>query len=53
MCEGGILRDIKNIPEKSSNETLIDYTESLTDWYIERTPPGYRKKEDNFLPQDL
>jgi len=49
MCEGGILRDIKNIPEKSSNETLIDYAESLTDWYIERTPPGYRKKRGQFF----
>lgn len=41
-----------DIPEKTANQTLVDYTESLTDWYIERTSPEYRKEKGQyFTPQ--
>jgi len=41
--------DIEDIPEKSANQSLADYTENLTDWYIERTPAKYRKEKGQYF----
>ena len=49
MCKLDIIEEMKNIPEKSSNESLIEYTERLTDWYLDRTSPDYRKKRGQFF----
>jgi len=40
---------IKDIPIKLPNETLIDYSEMLANWYVERTTPVYRKKRGQFF----
>ena len=43
-----------DIPEKTVNQTLVDYTESLTDWYVECNPAEYRKKRGQyFTPQKV
>ena len=44
-----IIEDMKDIPEKTANQTLVDYTETLTDWYIERTPVEYRKEKGQYF----
>lgn len=52
MREGSkdmIIEDMKDIPEKNTNQTLVDYTEALTDWYIERTPVEYRKEKGQYF----
>ncbi|GAH54697.1 unnamed protein product, partial [marine sediment metagenome] len=40
---------MKNIPKKLSGESLIVYTEKLTDWYLSRTTTNYRKKRGQFF----
>jgi len=44
-----MIEDMGDIPEKTVNQTLVDYTESLTDWYIERTPIEYRKEKGQYF----
>ncbi len=39
----------KDIPEKTVNQTLVDYTESLTDWYVESSHAEYRKKKGQYF----
>lgn len=42
------------IPQKTANQTLVDYTECLTDWYIDKTPINYRKKRGQyFTPNEI
>lgn len=49
-----ITENMDDIPEKNVNQTLVDYTESLTDWYIEKTPIEYRKEKGQyFTPRRL
>lgn len=49
MSENKIVMKIKDIPIKLPNETLIDYSEMLANWYVERTTPEYRKKRGQFF----
>lgn len=44
-----IIENIDSIPKKPVGQTLVDYTESLTDWYISITTPDYRKKKGQFF----
>jgi len=44
-----IIENLEDIPEKSANQTLVNYTESLTDWYIEHTPAEYRKEKGQYF----
>jgi len=44
-----IIEDTKNIPQYIMDQTLLDYTESLTDWYTSSTTPEYRKKKGQFF----
>ena len=41
--------DIKNVPLKCENQTLIDYTEYLTDWYISKIPNEDRKQKGQYF----
>jgi len=36
-------------PKKTETQNLAEYTELLTDWYISRTTPEYRKKRGQFF----
>ena len=40
---------MENIPKKTENQTLVDFTENLIDWYINATTPEYRKKRGQFF----
>ena len=44
-----ITENLKSIPEKTANQTLADYTESLTDWYISKTPIENRKRKGQYF----
>lgn len=44
-----IIENTGDIPEKTANQTLVDYTECLTDWYIVRTPIKYRKEKGQYF----
>lgn len=44
-----IIEDTKNMPKYTIDQTLIDYTESLTNWYTYITTPEYRKKKGQFF----
>ena len=44
-----ITENLKAIPEKTANQTLTDYTESLTDWYIGKTPIENRKRKGQYF----
>jgi len=44
-----IIEDMEDMLEKAANRTLVDYTESLTDWYIEHTPIEYRKEKGQYF----
>lgn len=44
-----VTEDTKNMPQHEKNQALLDYTESLTDWYTSRTTPKYRKKKGQFF----
>lgn len=41
--------NLDNIPEKAISQTLVEYTESLTDWYIGITTSEYRKNKGQFF----
>lgn len=41
--------NMEDIPEYTIGQALVDYTESLTDWYTFRTTPEYRKKKGQFF----
>lgn len=41
--------NIKNVPLKCENQTLVDYTEYLTDWYISRIPDEDRKQKGQYF----
>jgi len=43
------IKNTKNIPEESLSQTLVDYTENLTDWYIDKTSPQYRKEKGQYF----
>jgi len=49
MKEDLIVRNTKDIPEIDSSDSLVDYSECLADWYIEKTVPEYRKKRGQFF----
>jgi len=40
---------MKVIPQKTENQTLSDYTEYLTDWYVDIMPNDYRKKKGQYF----
>src|SRR3972149_8273201 len=40
---------MKFLPEKTANQTLADYTECLTDWYVDKIPIDYRKKKGQYF----
>lgn len=44
-----INENMKDLPKFTIGEKLIDYTETLTDWYNGRTTPEYRKKRGQFF----
>lgn len=44
-----ITQNLKSMPEKTANQTLTDYTESLTDWYIGKTPIENRKRKGQYF----
>jgi len=45
---------MENIPNKTDNQTLIDYSESLTDWYIDKIPIEDRKRKGQyFTPKEV
>lgn len=41
--------NLESVPKKSTNQTLVDYTEQLTDWYIEKIPIEIRKKKGQYF----
>lgn len=44
-----ILDNLKYISEKSSYQTLVDYAECLTDWYIDNIPIIDRKRKGQYF----
>lgn len=41
--------NLKLIPKKAAEQTLVDYAECLTDWYIERIPIEDRKAKGQYF----
>jgi len=41
--------NVKNVPLKYGNQTLVDYTECLTDWYISKVPDEDRKQKGQYF----
>ena len=41
--------NLKLIPKKAAEQTLVDYAECLTDWYIERIPIKDRKANGQYF----
>ena len=41
--------NLKLIPKKAADQTLVDYAECLTDWYIERIPIKDRKAKGQYF----
>ena len=41
--------NLKHIPEKAAEQTLVDYAEYLTDWYIEIIPIKDRKAKGQYF----
>ncbi|CAG0984284.1 hypothetical protein METP3_02263 [Methanosarcinales archaeon] len=49
-----IIENLKYIPEKNSCQTLVDYAECLTDWYIDKIPIADRKRKGQyFTPKNV
>jgi len=48
------IANMRDLPTKYSNQALLDYTESLTDLYINSTSDQYRKKKGQyFTPKEI
>lgn len=43
------IKNKKDVPKKITSQSLVEYTEVLTDWYIDETSPEYRKKKGQFF----
>lgn len=43
---------LKHIPKKAADQTLVDYTECLTDWYIDRIPLEKRKRMGQYFTHE-
>jgi adenine-specific DNA-methyltransferase len=41
--------NIKNAPQKYENQTLIEFTEYLTDWYTSKVPDLHRKQKGQYF----
>lgn len=49
-----IAENFESFPEKSANQTLVDYTEYLTDRYIDKIPIEIRKRKGQyFTPHEV
>jgi len=49
-----ISENSEEMPKKTACQSLTDYAESLTDWYLKITPIDYRKKRGQyFTPSDV
>ena len=44
--------NLKLIPKKAAEQTLVDYAECLTDWYIERIPIEDRKAKGQYFTHE-
>jgi len=44
--------NLKLIPKKAADQTLVDYVECLTDWYIERIPIEDRKAKGQYFTHE-
>jgi len=44
--------NLKLIPKKAADQTLVDYAECLTDWYIERIPIEGRKAKGQYFTHE-
>ena len=40
---------LEGLPEKAATETLTEYAEALSDWYIQRQLPTYRKQRGQYF----
>ena len=41
--------NVKNVPLKFADQTLVDYNECLTDWYISKIPDETRKQKGQYF----
>ncbi len=44
-----IAENLESFPKKSANQSLVDYTEYLTDRYIDKIPIEIRKKKGQYF----
>jgi len=44
-----VTENMEDLPERAINQTLVEYTESLTDGYLDRTPLQYLKKRGQYF----
>ena len=43
------IQEMERLPEKTAGQTLTDYAETLTNWYVENTNIQYRKKAGQYF----
>lgn len=44
-----ISEKFEELPTRSENQTLTDYAETLSDWYVRKQPLNYRKKRGQYF----